>query len=422
MQQRHGVKEGLICVLTAVEPCWTFDIRSNRQTGKLELVNAYRKCLHLYHYFQHPVFGFMHVRLQSWLPFNLWVCLNGREFLGRQMDARGIRYLRRENCFPWVSDVNKAQGLLDRQVGHDWQGSLGKLVRQVNPAWAEIQGGCAADYYWSVDESEWASDIMFQDQGQLNGLYGRLIRHGIESLNSRDVLRFLGRRVERGITPRLALEVTSDIKARPEGMRIKHRVGSNSVKMYDKQGTVLRVETTLNDVSELQSPRKKKGKVVWEKMRKGVADIQRRAEVSEASNQRYLEAMAVVEDSVPLKTLTEKLACPVVKQGRRARGLNLLSAEDAGLLQAVGDGKFLIHGFRNKDLQAALFAKPAKDSQEQRRRSGQVTRKLWLLRAHGLIRKVQGTRRYLVTQQGLQVIAALQAAREADVTKLAKAA
>ena len=184
----------------------------------------------------------------------------------------------------------------------------------------------------------------------------------------------------------------------------------------------LRVETTLNNMRELKSPRMRDGKVVWKRMRKGVADIARRAEVSEAANERYLEAMAAAENSVPLKTLTESLSRPVVREGQRVRGLNLLGADDARLLAAVGNGKFLLTGLRNKDLQGMLYAAPAESPAEMRRRSGQVTRKLRLLRAHGLIRKVQGTHRYLVTDRGRQVIIALQAAREADVTKLAEAA
>lgn len=424
IQARDRVKEGLICVLTAVEPCWSYDLKS-RQTPegrRLELVRAYRKCQHLYHYYQHPEFGFMHVRLQTWLPFNLHVCLNGREWLAQQMDRAGIGYLRRENCFAWVADVAGAQALLDQQVKFNWEEGLAALVPQVNPAFAAIRAGCRMDYYWSLDESEWASDIMFERQAELTGLYGRLIQHGIQGLGCRDVLRFLGRKVERGITGRLALEVVSDLKERAEGMRIKHRVGANSIKMYNKQQTVLRVETTLNQVAQLQAPRQKAGKVVWEKMRKGVADIARRAEVSQAANDRYLEAMAVVESHVPLKTLTESLAQPLTRAGRRFRGLNLLGAADAQLLAVVGDGKFLIHGFRNKDLQEMLFDTPADSPRQKRQRSGQITRRLALLRAHGLIRKVAHTHRYFVTDKGRQVISALQAARNADLTKLALAA
>jgi hypothetical protein len=424
IQAEGRITEGLICVLTAVEPCWSFDIQSNKKIGKLELVRRYRKCQHLYHYFQHPIFGFMHVRLQTWLPFNLWVCINGREWLSVQMDKEGIRYLRRGNCFASIGDVDRAQAFLNQQVSFNWQLGLGALVPQVNPAFASIRGDCAMDYYWSLEESEWATDIMFRKEQELERLYQGLIRHGIESLGSPDVLRFLGHKVRVDGNPHgnLEMEVTSDLKKRAEGIRIKHRAGSNSVKMYNKEGTVLRVETTLNNMRELKSPREEKGKVVWKKMRKGVADIQRRAEVSQAANARYLEAMAAVESPLPLKTFTEALSRPAVREGRRVRGLNLLGDQDARLLAVVGDGRFVVSGFRNKHLQEMLFDGPADSPAERRRRSGQVTRKLWLLRAHGLIRKITGTHRYLVTDKARQLITALQAARHADVRKLAAAA
>jgi hypothetical protein len=314
--------------------------------------------------------------------------------------------------------------LLNQQVKFNWEEGLGALVPLVNPAFAAIRGDAAMGYYWSLEESEWASDIMFKDQGELSRLYGGLIRHAMVSLGSSDVLRFLGHKVRADgrVHGNFAGEVTSDLKERAEGIRIKHRLGSNSVKMYNKQGTVLRVETTLNDMRQLKSPRLKDGKVVYARMRKGVADIGRRAEVSQGANARYLAAMAAAENPVPLKTLTSALAQPVIRDGRRARGLNLLGEADARLLAAVGDGKFLLHGFRNKDLRAMLFAVPAESPREKNRRSGQITRQIRLLRFHGLIRKVSGTHRYLVTDKGRQVITALQAAREADVTKLAKAA
>src|SRR5439155_26208986 len=87
--------------------------------------------------------------------------------------------------------------------------------------------------------------------------------------------------------------VTSNLKRRPEGVRIKHSVNSNSVKAYDKAYTVdravLRVETTLNNVSDLKVYRPKEGGLEaekeWRAMRKGVADLQRRAHVFQATNE-----------------------------------------------------------------------------------------------------------------------------------------
>ena len=419
--QRDGIKQGLIAVITAVESCSTYDIRSDDQKKFLELYHKPGKCQHLYHYMIHPVFGLLYVRLQTWFPFNLFVGLNGREWLGRQMDAAGIKYLRHDNCFPRISDPEAAQRLLDQQSSWNWEQSLGELDQMVNPALAGIVGGYQIGYYWSLDQSEWATDVMFGQSEELDRLYPNLVRHAMESFRSPAVMSFLGRSVARGITPRFAGEVISNLRRRAEGTCVKHCVNRNSVKMYNKAGSILRVETTLNDMQDLQSPRLVKGKKVWKRMRKGVTDIPRRAEVSDASSRRYLEALAAVSTPLPLKTLTDELSKPVTWNNRPARGMNLLG-QDAALLETVGGGEFLINGFRNRDVQMALFGTPSDDPAIKRKRCGQVTRKLRLLRAHGLIHKVPHTHRYLVSSKGSQVIAALHAAREADIAKLTKAA
>jgi hypothetical protein len=423
LAQEHNITQGLIGVLTAVEPCWSYNIQSNRKSGHLELIRAYRKCQHLYHYQIHPTFGFMHARLQTWLPFNLTVNINGREWLSRQMDAAGIAYRRADNCFTWIQDLSEAQKLLDQQVHFDFAAALEPVAAAVNPAHRPIIGDYDIPYYWSLDQSEWATDILFRSSEHLGRLYPSLIRHGIESFGSKNVMRFLGRRVDKGITPRFAGEVISDVCHRPEGMRIKHRVNDNSIKMYDKAASVLRTETTLNDVHDIQSPRiDEKGKRVWKRMRKGVADVPQRAKVSAAANQRYLEALAAVGTPLPLKTLADKLSESIKWKGKPVRGLNLLGKDDAQLLAAIGRGEFVINGFRNRDLAGLLFDKATKDPIQSKRRSGQITRKLRLLRAHGLIRKLPKTHRYQVSDKGRKLIAAIHAAREADIEKLAKAA
>jgi len=419
--RRDQLKSGLIAVLTSVESCYSYNVRSNREQGLLELYPQARKCQHLYHYYLHERFGLCYARLQTWFPFTLFIGLNGREWLGRQMDQAGIKYLRADNCFPWISDLEAAQHLADAQTHLDWPTELQAIAEAVNPGLAELIGSWQIGYYWSLEQSEYASDVLFKQAAELDKLYPDLVRHAMESFRSPQVLRFLGRRVERGITPRFAGEVTSDLTRRVEGVRVKHSINQNSVKMYNKAGNVMRVETTFNDIRDLRAPRLVEGKVRWDPMRKGVADIARRQEVSAASNQRYLEALAAVETPLPVKELTDGLSRAVSWQGRRVRGLNLLG-EDAAVLLALGGAEHLIKGFRNRDVQQVLFAGEAKDAAERRRRCGKGTRTLRLLRAHGLIQKVSHTHRYLLTQKGRQAIAALHAVREADIHKLLKAA
>jgi hypothetical protein len=418
-----GITQGLICTLTAVEPCWTFRL-IQKQKQPLALTRAYGKCLHVYHYLQHPVFGLMHLRLQSWMPFTLHLCLNGREWLARAMDQAGIRYLQRENCFTWVSDFAQAQQLLDQQLQFAWEGELRRLLQQWHPAAAQILAPYDVNYYWTIEESEWATDLLFASAAELTQLYPKLLRHGIETFSSVDLLRFLGQRtpVTGTASQRDRRQIMTDIKGRPEGVRIKHRLGENSVKLYNKQGSVLRCETTINNVKQLKVPRRVNGQIQWKKMRKGVNDVRRRAKLSDQANRRCLHAYAAAGTEQPLKQLTDGLSQRTYWRDQPVRGMNLLGEDDGRLLQSVGRGEFLIQGFRNRDLQKLLYATSSEDPAEQRRRSGQITRKIRLLRAHGLVHKLPHTHRYVVSDKGRQVIAALGAARNASIEQLQKAA
>jgi hypothetical protein len=425
--ERDGIGQGLVCVLTAVEPCCSFDIHRNRAKKKLELVSRWRKCLHLYHYYMHPQLGLMHMRLQTWLPFNLWCCINGREWLARQLEEQKIGYRKRENCLVAVEDLQRAQELADSQVRTDWAGMLEPIAARVHPLQGEMFADYPMNYYWSCQDSEWASDILFKSPEALAGLYPQLIRHGMQQLSCEQVMRFLGRKVPTvgGPYGTFAGEVVSDLKRRPEGLRLKHYVNGNSVKMYDKQGSVLRIETTIiqpRDFKVFRGTEAEPQKKQWRKLRKGVADLQRRAEVSQASNDRYAAALATAHCSKPLKDLAAGVCRRTRQDGRTVRALNPMGCDDAALLETVNRGEFAINGFRNRDVRGYLYANPTTDAKEQARRSAAVGRKLRLLRAHGLIKKVPKTHRYVLTDRGQEIIATLLAARSADVETLLKAA
>lgn len=423
-----GVTKGLICILTAVEPCLSYELVRDREAKRLRLLPRHRKCLFLYHYHIHPIFGFMHARIQTWFPFSIQICLNGREWLARAMDTAGIGYVQRENCFTWIEDPKRAQRLMDTQVTAAWPALLDSIARGLNPLHDEMFQACPVEYYWTTHQSEWATDILFRDTRSLAHLYPKLVRHGLTTFLSPDVMRFLGRNIPAtgNISPLLKAEVASDMKTRPEGVRIKHRLGENSIKMYDKQGSVLRVETTVNDAAGFKTFRTPEGKpeadMSWHRMRKGIADLHRRAEISRAANDRYLAALASVDDTATLGELTAKLCRPVKRDGRRARALNPNAPADARLLEAIGRGEFTINGFRNRDLRLLLFADAKASNAEQRRHAAAVSRLLALLRAHRLIRKVSGTHRYHLSDRGRIIVTTLISVRNIGTDKLMKLA
>jgi hypothetical protein len=421
--RQDGVTSGLIAIFSALENCLSYSVRGDRQTRHIHMVLEPRKCLHLYHYFLHAQLGLCHVRAQTWFPFTVDLCLNGRDWLARQMDAAGLAYRQRDNCFVWVEDARRAQQLLDEQLRTDWPRLLGQLLDQAHPLHKEICRPIAQTYYWTASASEYATDLLFNNAPALTALYPRLVHHGLRTFASPDVMRFLGRKKPTtGRVPgHFKGEVISDLKHRPEGIRVKHSVNGNSVKMYDKEGSVLRIETTINKTEDFRVYRAKQGdpggRKSWRPLQRSVGELWRRAEVSAAANRRYLEALASAADKTPAGEAGAQVCRAVVREGRRHRALNPWSQNDAALLQAVSRGEFAINCLRNRDVRRQLWPKAGTNLQE-RQRAGKVTRQLRILRAHGLLAKVSGTHRYVLTSTGRKIITALLAARSADVEQL----
>lgn len=166
------------------------------------------------------------------------------------------------------------------------------------------------------------------------------------------------------------------------------------------------------------------GPAKWLQMRKGVADLHRRAQLSQSSNERYLEDLASVEHAEPLGQSLAEPCRPTTRNGRRVRALNPFHPDDSKLLAAVNHGEFLIQGFRNRDLKQKLFGDKACPTRTKlgRRQSGKVTRLLTLLRAHHLIKKVQHTHRYILTDKGRLTITAILAAQNASTKQLVQLA
>jgi hypothetical protein len=380
--RQDGVTSGLIAIFSALENCLSYSVRGDRQTKHIHLVLEPRKCLHLYHYFLHPELGLCHVRVQTWFPFTVDLCLNGRDRLACQMDAAGLAYRQRDNCFVWVQDAARAQALLEEQLHTDWPRLLGRLLDQAHPLHREICRPIAQTYYWTASASEYATDLLFRDAASLATLYPRLVHHGLRTFASPDVMRFLGHKVPTThghVHGQFTGEVISDLKHRPEGIRVKHSVNGNSLKMYDKEGSVLRIETTINKTEEFRVYRVKQGdgggEKSWRPLQRSVGELWRRAQVSAAANRRYLEALASVTDKTPAGEAAASVCRAVLRNGRRHRALNPWSEKDAALLAAVSRGEYTINGLRNRDLRRHLWAKVG-SAKEQRRRAGAVTRQL----------------------------------------------
>jgi hypothetical protein len=259
--------------------------------------------------------------------------------------------------------------------------------------------------------------MVFRDADFLKRLMPLLVRHGVLSYSSADVMRYFGRKVNLSgeIPARFSGTLKTDLKRRQEGERVKYSMNGNSAKFYDKAyseiGSVLRgAETTIVTVGDFRAYRTKEGgdeeDLQWRTLRKGIADLHRRTEVSQKANERLLNALASVDDSRSVEELTADIQKRAHWGERKVRGLRPWG-DDKPLLTAINHGEFIINGFRNRDLQELLYATGPDSPAERRRRSSATSRKLRMLRAHGIVRKIPRTHRYQLTDAGRTILLAV---------------
>jgi len=390
--------EGLIAVLCFKECCRTVKLLHGQ--GRPRLAFRQRPQRVLYYYFLDADFGLMHVRVQTWFPYTIQVYVNGHEWLARQMRQQQIGFVQHDNAFTQLDDPRQAQRLADRLPQLSWVKILNRWAAQVNPLLGQAWLG-ERDYYWVIDQAEYSTDVLFTSRTALAELYPRLLEHAWLQFSAQDILAFLGRRLH----PCFDGEVLTDCKAdRLPGARIKHRMKNNWLKMYDKFGWILRIETVINQPREFKVRRwrLRRGhrRLVWCPMNKGVANFYHYHAVARAANERYLAALAVVELPSATAKQLDRACQPVQFHERRRRGLNLLHPEEQRLFRAVLRGDLRVNGFRNRDLAQELYGPAPTEITARRRRTNQVCRLLQLLRAHGLIAKIPHSSRYRVTPHG----------------------
>ena len=250
-------------------------------------------------------------------------------------------------------------------------------------------------YHWSIMQVEYSTDIIFKRQEDLKLIYENLTHTAIHTVKPENIATFLGKK----LVPQYQDEMGNNFSTRIEGTCIKFKMGKTSIKMYDKQGIILRIETTTNDVSFFKHYRKVEHRdgttsMKLAAMKKGLYSLGPLTDILFSANKRFLNFIAdIVDPSVGIKKL-DKVSETVVQNNRPFKGFNFFSQADIKILQALISGEFTINGFQNKTLRNKL----------EDYSSSQISRVLKRLHTHGLIKKVAHTYKYYLTRLGSQVI------------------
>jgi hypothetical protein len=399
---QRGTHPGLVHIFSAIETCTSFQPWHDKRSGKTFLKPDSGKCLHYYFYFIDPDLGLCHLRVPTWAPFRLQFCMNGHNWLASRLRRLHIGYKLLDNAFVEIDDFARAQQVADRLKPQTLHRKLDRFARQFCPAAAEFTAG----YHWSLMQVEYATDLVFKSRGDLAPLYDHLVRTAVHVVRAEHVATFLGKKLD----PRYQGEVGNDFNTRIQGTRIRHQMGRVALKMYDKFGCVLRIETVVNDVSFFKHHRKVEHRdgsheTKLAPVKKTLYSLGIVAALLRAANRRYLEFLSSLDDDSAGRQHLERLSRPVRQEKRSYRGLNFFDAQDRALLLTLARGEFNLRGFQVRDLRCILT-----------HLSGpQLSRQITRLRVHRLIKRVRGTYKYYLTRLGRRVIAAAFRLREGSI-------
>jgi hypothetical protein len=408
--ERDQITQGLIVVFSSLELNQAVTVRTEPGTGHLHLVSEKRKQLHWYLYYLDDEFGFMSIRIQSWWPFTLQIYINGHEWLAKQMDREGIAYVRADNCFWQIAELERAQALCDKFAHRQWERVWQAFAARTNPLLDQVKAWTGKGYYWSIDQAEIATDVMFANQATLDALLPDLFHETLLTFSAEDVMRFLGRKLNGNFQG----QIETRLNKRPAGWRVKHWVKHNAIKMYNK-GPLLRVETTINNSDEFKIPASQTDSSRWKRMPKGVSYFWHFYQTGREANQRYLDALRSIpcQGKAAIEAL-DRLCQSQEHQGRSVAKFQPVDASTCQLFAAVLRGEHLLSGFRNRQICQALYDTPASDQQTEHRRRARVSRMLAKLAGHGLVQRVERSHWYRVTAHGYRAMGAALHYRQID--------
>lgn len=398
----RGTHAGLVHIFSAMESCSSFRPWHDKGSHKTFIKPDSGRCLHYYFYFIDPELGLCHLRVPTWAPFRLQFCGNGHNWLAARLKRHGIGYKLIDNAFVEIDDFERAQKLADGMKAKTLHRKLDQYARLYCPVVSEFPAG----YHWSLNQVEYATDIVFKRPEDLAALYDTLVRTAVHAVRAEQVATFLGKKLDARYTG----EVTSDFNTRIQGTRIRHQMGRTALKMYDKFGRVLRIETVTNDVSFFRHHRTVEHRdgtreMMLAPVKKTIYSLGVLRDLLGASNRRYLEFLSTLDDTTAGRKHLARLCKPVRDSHRSYKGLNFFDPVDTELLLAIVRGEFNLRGFAVRDLRALL----------PRLTGPQISRMVKRLRMHRLVKNVHGTYRYYLTRAGRRAIAAALELREACI-------
>jgi hypothetical protein len=383
-------KEGVVCILKSMEQNRTFCSYLPQYPTKdpdYRIIKSSRsRFLHYYFYLLDPVMGPMSLRVASYIPFNMTFYLNGHSYLAMQMDLKGIKYRKEDNVFTSLQDPSVIETLNQNLTPHLLQSRLDYWALRLGPSFSKQERQqTPIRYEYSLSQMEYATDIAFKRTSHLKNMFDRACELGLLISSADRISKLFGMRITRRIKGKLQSVLDKRDVACPV---IRYYFKNTFLRNYFKNLNLSRTECCTNNTYDLGVKRRIQNlPLLKEKMQKSV--------------ENFLDFQTEVFNNTSDTGALAELAKPILIGKRRIPGLKLQDNRLLRLLDVLlHDGSSLTE-WTTAQLYTLVLKKYHLTPENYT--ISQLRYDLSKLRAHGLVEKIQGHRRYQLTSKGVKL-------------------
>jgi hypothetical protein len=387
-RQRFRGEEGVVFVGVAQERCRSFRAKRVETPAGGVSFDFSRQWVfvnHYYFYVQDREWGPAFLKVGTYMPYPVKLCLNGHEWVKQHLRREGIDFESLDNGFVFCAQPGRLQDLCDQLGPGDIQAFFDRWSSRLPLPLSADDRAAGYRHQLSLWQVEVSLTQVFNRPLDGRHFFDQVIRANLD-LGRPDRIRLLfPRRLTRRTPPPAygyrTRVITSEVDP---SLHIDYK--HSHVKQYFKQGRALRTETTINDPADFG-------------LRKGLPNLWQLKSLGHTVNRQLLEAERLADDGGLDGGLLEQLQRPTTcDQGHRVAAFRFGDSRVMALLAALGRYSLQLDGFRNRDLRRLV--EPLLGNAYT---SNQMTYDLRRLRRRGLISRIAGSHRYLVTPLGLRV-------------------
>lgn len=385
---KHNGNEKILYVGVAQEKAKVFRTigKTNPETGTRYpwLHKSTAICNHYYFYIFDNDFGPLFIKICSYFPYNIRVCLNGHEYLKQQLLKKGIEFEALDNGILKCADVKRMQAIADALDAKKIQKVIDKWLKILPTPFTSSDRKLGFNYETSILQSEFALTQVFEKPIAGRQFFEEVIRENINLGRPENIGLIFGRRVTKKTPGQFRTRIITHNVVPSLSASYKY----SKIKQYFKKSKALRTETVVNNTRDFGIGKK-------------LENLDKLKSIAFESNDRLLHVEKISQDCIAGREAFDKLINPVSENNQRASGLKFGDPRAMVLLQALCMLYIFTNGFANKELRIKVASLLSVNSDEYT--ANKMTYDLRRLMMHKLIKRIPNKNQYIITEDGLKI-------------------